>query len=357
MTGLFILVAASGSVKTNQNVMGGNQFDLPAQSSQMNRFFSLIYLMSKCGILIGQVLFPIISKDFQCFDDQTCYPVSFIIATVVMLISFVIFVSGRSTYKQEKKRENMFMKICACMLSAAHRKVTEKSTDNPKKHWLDYSEKFHGATIVDSTKEVLKFLKILSTMPMFWAIYSQCNSRWVFQANQMDGDFGFYTVKPDQMVILTTIFSIISVPLADYVIYPLLAKLGVKSNLQRVTIGMSLAVLSFCVAAVVEYVIQHHRISMFWLMPQYFLIAMGEVFLWISMLNFIFSKAQPSLKSVITSILYLTSSVGSLIIIFVSGLKLFDSQVVEFLSFASAMAMNTVIFVFMARDYEKKTLI
>jgi dipeptide/tripeptide permease len=314
------------------------------------------YVVSKIGLLFGQIIYPIISKDFKCYEDDHCYPVAFILSIVVMICGFIIFVAGKFSYPKEDKSDNVFMRSCACIISAIHRKLFDRS-ENPKKHWLDYSEKSYGNQLITDTKDVLNVSKILCTMPIFWSIYGQCNSRWVFQANQMNGDLGFYDIKPDQMVMLTTLFSIISVPLADYLLYPLLSKIGVTKNLQKVTIGMSFAVVAFLIAAIIELIIQDNLISMLWLIPQYFMIALAEVFLWISTLSFVFSVAPESMKSVITSLLYLTSAAGSLIIIFVSGFKLFHSQFVEFLVFAFMMILTTISFSFTRKNYEKKTLI
>lgn len=43
---------------------------------------------------------------------------------------------------------------------------------------------------------------LYAPMPIFWALFDQTGSRWTFQADKMNGDIGFYTIKPDQIQML-----------------------------------------------------------------------------------------------------------------------------------------------------------
>jgi solute carrier family 15 (oligopeptide transporter), member 1 len=111
----------------------------------------------------------------------------------------------------------------------------------------------------------MNILILYIPLPIYWAVYMQQGSRWIFQATRMNGNLGFYTVQPDQMIALNPIFAILTLPLCDYVIYPLLTKIKVKTLLQKMTIGGMLAVVAFIIAAVVEMKIQKHFIGIFWL--------------------------------------------------------------------------------------------
>lgn len=352
MIGLYTLCASSGALKTNQSVFGAKQFKLPEQEKAMSHYFSVQYLASKGGSFVGQIVYPIVSKDFSCFGDNRCYPVSFILASSAMFLSFVIFISGKFCYPKVDRSENVFMKLCACVMSAGYKKLFTKS-DNTKKSWLDYSEKNYGKQLVLDTKKVLNVSRILFMLPLFWAIFGQSNSRWVFQANRMNGDLGFYTLKPDQMAMINAFFGLISVPLNEYIIHPFIEKFGLKDNLHKVTIGLSAASIAFLLSAIIELVIQNNSISILWLLPQNFIIAWSSVMVWIPMLSWLFAIAPASMKSVITSFLFLTNASGSLIIMSVSGFKLFKSQLVEFIVFSSLMILDTIIFVIVGRRIKK----
>jgi solute carrier family 15 oligopeptide transporter 1 len=67
----------------------------------------------------------------------------------------------------------------------------------------------------------------------------------------MDGNlFGVYSLKPDQVQVVNPILIIAMIPLFEYVIYPLLAKLNLlKRPLQRITTGGILAAAAFIICA------------------------------------------------------------------------------------------------------------
>lgn len=168
----------------------------------------------------------------------------------------------------------------------------------------------------------------------------------------MNRDLGFYTVTPDQMIALNPLFVIISLPICNYVLYPLLAKLRITTLLQKMTIGGMLAVVASIVAAVVENEIDKNFINILWLAPQYFLLALSENFLFVSHLSFAYTEAPASMKSVMTSFVFVVIAVGNLFVVFISGSKIFESQSVEFLFFAGVLFIFMLIFGWLAYRYK-----
>jgi dipeptide/tripeptide permease len=235
--------------------------------------------------------------------------------------------------------------------NAAKEKFINRKT-NFKDHWLDYAENKHGAKLVAETKIVLNLLTLFLTLPLYWAIFTQSNSRWIFQATKMNGDLGFYTIKPDQMVMLPTIFIIFLIPIFDYIVYPILSKVGIKTQLQKVACGFVGCTIAIIVAAFIEWKIKDNYIHMLWLFPQYLLVATSEVFVWISTINFAYTQAPDRMKSVLTSFVYLTIAGGSLIVTIVSGSNLIDSQIHEYLMYSGLMVVNIVLFTILAKNYK-----
>jgi dipeptide/tripeptide permease len=88
------------------------------------------------------------------------------------------------------------------------------------------------------------------------------------------------------------------------------------------------------------------------LLPQNFIGALSEVFLWVANISFAYTEAPKSMKSVVSAMVYLSITGGSLIIFFVTGIKFFESQVKEFLFFACLMFIVTIIFVILAMRYK-----
>lgn len=245
----------------------------------------------------------------------------------------------------------MFVKVSKCMIDGVAEKLRHRKADT-KGHWLDYSEEKHGSKLVAETKAVARILVLYLPLPIFWAVYMQQGSRWIFQATRMNGDLGWYTVSPDQMIALNPLFVIATLPLCNYVIYPLLERVKVKTLLQKMTIGGMFAVVAFIVAAFVEMKIQKDFVSVFWLAPQYFLLALSENFLFVSNVTFAYTEAPESMKSVMTSFVFVAIAMGNLIVIIISGTKLFESQAIEFFFFAGVLFVFMIIFGFLASRYK-----
>ncbi|CAI5519047.1 unnamed protein product [Closterium sp. Naga37s-1] len=69
----------------------------------------------------------------------------------------------------------------------------------PKAHWLDPAKGAHGDEAVEDVKLLLRVLALFAPVPIFWSLFDQQASRWVFQAERMDGRIWGVTVEPDQM--------------------------------------------------------------------------------------------------------------------------------------------------------------
>lgn len=130
------------------------------------------------------------------------------------------------------------------------------------------------------TKILLNILVLFTPLPFFWALFDQQGSRWTLQATRMDGDLGFYVVKPDQMQFLNPLMILIFIPLFDYILYPVLNIFGVRRPLQKMTIGGVLAGVSFLISSFVQIKIDsqpQNSVSILWQVPQYAIMTFGEV--------------------------------------------------------------------------------
>lgn len=221
-----------------------------------------------------------------------------------------------------------------------------------REHWLDYSEEKYGTNLIWETRIILNVVVLYLPIPMFWALFFQQGSRWVFQAVRMNGDLGFYTIKPDQFNVVNPILVLILIPLFEYVIYPQLAKVGLKTALQKITLGGIFAGLAFLTSAAVESQIDSNYIHMGWLIPQYFLMAIGETLISIPLMHFSYVEAPVSMKTVLQALRLLAIGLGNLIVIIVAGSRLIDSQMYEFILFAGLMFVDMIIFAILAKRYK-----
>lgn len=168
----------------------------------------------------------------------------------------------------------------------------------------------------------------------------------------MNGDLGFYTIQPDQMIALNPIFGIMALPISDYILFPLLAKIKVKTLLQKMTIGGMFLVIASIIAGLVELKMASNFLSIFWLIPQYVIAAFSENFLYNSHLSFSYNEAPTSMKSVMTSFVFVVIAIGNAFVIIISGAKLFDSLAIEFFFFSGVLFIAMIIFGFLAKTYK-----
>lgn len=233
-----------------------------------------------------------------------------------------------------------------------------KGRSNPRQHFLDYSIEKYGEDLVDETRKLLKLLVLYIPLPFFWALFEQQGSRWTFQANKMNGDLGFYTIQPDQMQMINSLFILILIPFFDVVVYPLLNKIGLRQPVRRMAFGGILAAVAFLISALVQFKIEsspEKTVNMLWLVPQYVVITMGEVMFSITGYALTYEHAPNSMKSVVQSIWHSTSMFGNLILLFIVKFTFFKSQAHEFLLFAAIMVIDMGIFMALARQFPYRT--
>jgi solute carrier family 15 oligopeptide transporter 1 len=95
-----------------------------------------------------------------------------------------------------------------------------------------------------------------------------------------------------------------------------------------------------------------NSVHMLWLIPQYVVLTLGEVMFSITGLQFSFTQAPESMKSVLIGSWHFTIGFGNLIVILITSLKIFDSQAHEFFLFGGLMFVDMAIFSWLAYRYK-----
>uniref|UniRef100_T1GBT6 Major facilitator superfamily (MFS) profile domain-containing protein n=1 Tax=Megaselia scalaris TaxID=36166 RepID=T1GBT6_MEGSC len=90
---------------------------------------------------------------------------------------------------------------------------------------------------------------------------------------------------------------------------------------------------------------------MLWQLPQYIVITAGEVMFSVTGLEFSFTQAPASMKSVLQACWLLSVAIGNMLVVVIAELKLFESQSAEFCLFAILMVVDMAVFVLLCRTY------
>ncbi|XP_026838256.1 peptide transporter family 1 isoform X3 [Drosophila erecta] len=251
VVGLLLIAIGTGGIKPCVSAFGGDQFSLPAQSLQLAKFFSLFYFAINAGSLISTTFTPILRADVHCFGDQDCFSLAFGVPAILMIISVVIFMAGKRLYKCQPPAGNMIFGVSRC-IADAFKGWQKRRHSEPMESFLDYAKPTVGARMVRETKCLGRILRLFLPFPVFWALFDQQGSRWTFQATRMDGMVWGYQIKPDQMQVVNPLLILGFLPLFDYIVYPILARCGIRRPLQKLTIGLLLAALGFFLSAGLE---------------------------------------------------------------------------------------------------------
>lgn len=98
--------------------------------------------------------------------------------------------------------------------------------------------------------------------------------------------------------------------------------------------------------------VRPRTVSMLWQLPQFFVITLGEVMFSITGLEFAYSQSPQSMKSCIMAGWLFTNSVGNLIVVILTDLKLTDNLAVELVFFAILLCVVMIIFIILAYFYK-----
>ncbi|KAL2641596.1 hypothetical protein R1flu_009183 [Riccia fluitans] len=181
-------------------------------------------------------------------------------------------------------------------------------------------------TQVEELKMVFRIAPVWMGSLMFNVIKAQVSTLFVQQGQTMDrrlfvSDLSIPSVSMQGVISLTVLFSI---PIYDLVLVPLVKRYTKNerglSLLQRMGYGMFFSILAMVAAAVVEMqrlkiAVDHNLLnsedkhvpfSVFWLVPQYVLEGLGEVFTSVGQLEFFYDQAPDGMRSLGTA-LYATN--------------------------------------------------
>ena len=94
-----------------------------------------------------------------------------------------------------------------------------------------------------------------------------------------------------------------------------------------------------------------NNVNIFWLIPQYVILTIGEVMNSATGLEFAYTQAPPSMKSVVQAFWLLTTCIGNLIDVFLVEIELYPTQTGEYYILAFIMLGAAMIFVLLSIFY------
>lgn len=170
---------------------------------------------------------------------------------------------------------------------------------------------------------------VWATTIFFWTVYAQMTTFSVSQATTMDRHIvSNFEIPPGSLTVFFVASILITVPVYDRAIVPIVRRFTRDpqglSPLQRIGVGLVLSILSMATAALIEIKRLHVAtqdlstlnqetpvpMTVFYLVPQFFLVGAGETFTYIGQLDFFLRECPKGMKTMSTGLFLSTLSIG-----------------------------------------------
>lgn len=180
---------------------------------------------------------------------------------------------------------------------------------------------------VEEVKIVIRILPIFVCTIMLNCCLAQLSTFSIQQAATMDTKVGSLKVPPASLPVFPVVFIIVLAPLYNHIIIPFARRvtrteIGI-SHLQRIGVGLVLSTVAMAVAALVE--VKRKRvvtqsglinskqplpITFFWIALQYLFLGSADLFTLAGLLEFFFTEAPISVRSLATSLSFASLAMG-----------------------------------------------
>ncbi|KAG2710330.1 hypothetical protein I3760_04G021600 [Carya illinoinensis] len=376
---LYLVSIGQGGYNPSLQAFGADQLDehdqeeiLPCTKDEENKsnkkglFFQWWYFGVCSGSLTGVTFMSYIQDTFG-------WVLGFAIPTIAMVLSLAFFSCGSRMYTYTHKRDDAihnntpFESIVRAFKATKSKFMTSGITlsnySSDQKVELELQEKplcreefdsielvleenpRNGAYMLQNTKVVLRLLPIWTMLLMFAVIFQQPATFFTKQGMTMKRNIGGFKIPPATLQSAITLSIILLMPLYDKVLIPI-ARLttcdpkGI-SVMKRMGIGMFLSIIAMVIAAVVEMKrLEISRkmgnldsesaetvpLSIFWLLPQYILLGISDIFTVVGMQEFFYNEVPVRMRTMGFALYTSVFGVGSFLsAISISLVEIFTS--------------------------------
>ncbi|KAJ0786005.1 putative bacterial ABC-type protein transporter [Helianthus annuus] len=349
---LALVALGTGGVKPNVPSFGADQHDENDEKelSYKYTFFNLFFLSIKVGALLGLTVMVYI-------EQEKGYAWGFGLPTGIMFASVVILAAGFPRYRYKKPMGSVFTRFIQVIVVAVknhfkgvevshevklYEVATEESdilgarklSHTPQYRFLDKAAVMADPELTDITdrwklctvtqvEELKTFVRVFpvwaSTIALSLSLAQQ-STFFLAQSKILNRNLGpNFVIPPGSMQVFAVINAFITVPVYEKCIVPILQQ---KTNhhrgltsLQRMGLGLFISIFSLALAAAIEHMRRTHSnpsgLSVFWLVPQFFILGGAESFTYVGQLEFFYDEATDGMKSVCGALFLSEIGIGS----------------------------------------------
>ncbi|CAI9091614.1 OLC1v1026689C5 [Oldenlandia corymbosa var. corymbosa] len=359
---LFLQCIGSGGIRPCVVSFGADQLDMSKAKVEARKWnlFNWYYMSLGLASLIAITVLVYV-------QDNVAWSWGLGIPTIALVLSIIVFVLVSPLYVKLRPQGSPFTRL-AQVIVAAFRKRNVAAPSDPSQlyenteldaaislngrlqhtnhfRWLDRAATVTEADIdglnrpkawrlstvhrVEELKSVIRILPIWGAAILVFASYANQHSFAVLQGRTMDRHlFGSFSIPAASLTIFGIAGLFSGVFLYERIFVPCVRRFthnptGI-THLQRIGIGLALNMMVSIIAALVEIkrkqVAAAHDlldkpnavipITIFWLSPQFFIHGLGEVFLHVGLMEFIYDQCPESMKTTAIALYSLALSLG-----------------------------------------------
>lgn len=166
---------------------------------------------------------------------------------------------------------------------------------------------------------LVKLLPLYAFVAMFWALFDQTGSTWIFQSEDMDLHFLGFEWLPSQIQSLNSVFVLLFIPLFAVFLYPWLDRVWKLTPLRKIGLGLWLVVAAFAmVACIQEWIDAGGRPGIGWQILAFALLTAAEVMVSIVSMEFAYTQSPRTMKSLVMCLYLGSVAVGNLAVAWVN---------------------------------------
>ncbi len=269
--GLFLIALGSGGIKPCVSAHVGDQFGKRNQHL-MEKVYQWFYFAINFGSTLSTLLTPWL---LEWYGPH----VAFGVPGVLMAIATLMFWLGRNRYIHVPPGGTAFL-----------------------------AEVFSR----DGLLTILRLSLVYLCIAVFWALFDQTSSAWVLQAEDMNLRWLGIDWLPSQIQVLNPILVMLMIPLFQFLVYPALDRVFRLTPLRKIGIGLFTMAAGFGLSALVQgWIDGGARPSVAWQFVAYVIVTAAEIMVSITGLEFSYSQAPKTMKSVIMAVWLLSVSLGN----------------------------------------------
>ncbi|KAF0762246.1 peptide transporter family 1-like, partial [Aphis craccivora] len=196
-------------------LIGNNQ---NVTSTQVHGFFSTFYFSIHLGVLFGMITSPIINK--------------------------ILLYKGHNI--------NGYI-IRFGLVFSLWKRLTSPCKETKNKHWLELAKDSFSNETINDTKKTLHILYLYIPLSVFWSLFDQQHTTWIFQASRTSDHFLGMPFSVYMLQVVNPLLVLFTIPLMDRLVYPYLKSHKLfKYPLKRMLLGGGIAGIAFIFAGCLE---------------------------------------------------------------------------------------------------------